>query len=331
MATSPAALPENSGRITAADADYAYGSAKDDSTGTTGDGTPIKKAWMNDIYGFFQAIFLKAGIVPSGSAETQLVSQFLEGLENIITPINTITGLQATWNSATSVSIGKGTATTLGASVPIVNTASAFTKLTSATWVAGSGNGGLAAGAAVVANASLYMFIMKLADGTTDFIFDDVPAGTNAIVDASPDEIRGVLGIALSGVPEIIEFFDRGDGHIDLKDPLRDVSDTNPGTGPVLSIVTVPKNIGAVGNFLFTIREGTGTVVRGWLRSLDQSSPAPLASNQDAEVATNTSRMSVFKQVRVSTSGEIRYRLDASTASTNVWIFTQGWTDKRNW
>ncbi len=76
MATNPSTLPENSGRITAADANYTYGSAKDDSTGTTGDGTPIKQSWMNDIYGFQQWLLTQANIVPSGSSETILVSQF---------------------------------------------------------------------------------------------------------------------------------------------------------------------------------------------------------------------------------------------------------------
>ena len=83
MATNPLLLPENSGRITAADANYDYGSAKDDSTGSTGDGTPIKKALMNDRYGFEQAILKAAGIVPSGNAETQLISEYLQGIVEI--------------------------------------------------------------------------------------------------------------------------------------------------------------------------------------------------------------------------------------------------------
>jgi hypothetical protein len=80
MATNPSALPENSGRITAPDANYTYGSAKDDSTGTTGDGTPIKKALLNDTYGFFQWLLTQAGIVPSGNAETILASDMGDSL-----------------------------------------------------------------------------------------------------------------------------------------------------------------------------------------------------------------------------------------------------------
>lgn len=80
MATNPSALPENSGRITAPDANYTYGSAKDDSTGTTGDGTPIKKAILNDTYGFFQWLLTQASIVPSGNAETVLASDLGDSL-----------------------------------------------------------------------------------------------------------------------------------------------------------------------------------------------------------------------------------------------------------
>lgn len=80
MATNPSTLPENAGRITAPDANYPYGSAKNDSTGTTGDGTPIRKPLMDDTYGFYQALLTKAGIVPSGNAETALVSQLADAV-----------------------------------------------------------------------------------------------------------------------------------------------------------------------------------------------------------------------------------------------------------
>lgn len=83
MATNPSTLPENAGRITAPDTDYPYGSAKDDSTGATGDGTPIKRALLNDTYGIIQHLLTRAGIVPSGTAETAQTSQVVEALDAI--------------------------------------------------------------------------------------------------------------------------------------------------------------------------------------------------------------------------------------------------------
>lgn len=80
MATNPNTLPENVGRITAPDAEYPYGSAKDDTTGTAGDGTPIREAMLNDSYGLQQALLLAAGITPSGNADTATESEYLQGI-----------------------------------------------------------------------------------------------------------------------------------------------------------------------------------------------------------------------------------------------------------
>lgn len=80
MATNPNTLAENAGRITAPDANYPYGSAKDDSTGTTGDGTPIRQALMNDTYGLQQALLRAASIVPTGNADTGIASQYLQAV-----------------------------------------------------------------------------------------------------------------------------------------------------------------------------------------------------------------------------------------------------------
>lgn len=84
MATRPDTLPENVGRITAPDANYPYGSAKNDSTGTTGDGTPFAAPLLNDWYGFSQALLVNAGVVPSGAAETALNSQLFDCIEALI-------------------------------------------------------------------------------------------------------------------------------------------------------------------------------------------------------------------------------------------------------
>lgn len=83
MATNPSTLTENIGRIIAPSAGYPYGSAKDDTTGTTGDGTPFKKAIVNDTYGFQQWLLARAGIVPSGDADTALVSQYGQAMLEI--------------------------------------------------------------------------------------------------------------------------------------------------------------------------------------------------------------------------------------------------------
>jgi len=99
MATNPSTLPENAGRITGPNAAYPYGSAKDDTTGTTGDGTPIKSALMNDSYGFFQWLLTQANIVPSGTADTALVSQLGDAMVSIS---GTISGSPLPWPLGTA-------------------------------------------------------------------------------------------------------------------------------------------------------------------------------------------------------------------------------------
>lgn len=68
------------GRITAPDANYTYGSSKNESSPGAGDGTPYEKARADDVFGFQQALLRLSSIVPSGNAETQLVSQYVQAM-----------------------------------------------------------------------------------------------------------------------------------------------------------------------------------------------------------------------------------------------------------
>ena len=70
------------GAITPPDANYPYGSSQDEVTpGVSGDGTPYNKLRADDIFGFQQALLQAASIVPSGNADTALVSQYLDALQ----------------------------------------------------------------------------------------------------------------------------------------------------------------------------------------------------------------------------------------------------------
>lgn len=84
MALNWATLTAFIGRVTAADSNYPYGSSKSETTSGAGDGTPYIKARADDIAGFQQAMLTEAGIVPSGSADTALNSQYLESLRVIL-------------------------------------------------------------------------------------------------------------------------------------------------------------------------------------------------------------------------------------------------------
>ena len=66
---------------TPADANYPYGSFKNETVPGALDGTPYEKDWGNDMLGFFQKLLNYANIVPSGNAETIVASQYFQALE----------------------------------------------------------------------------------------------------------------------------------------------------------------------------------------------------------------------------------------------------------
>lgn len=78
MAINPST--EFPGRITAPDANYTYGSVKNETSPGAGDGTPYILVRGNDIFGFQQALLRAASIVPNGNAETQLVSEYMQAI-----------------------------------------------------------------------------------------------------------------------------------------------------------------------------------------------------------------------------------------------------------
>lgn len=81
MANNPSTLPGYNGQTAAPDASYPYGSARNDVSPGDLSGTPRIAAEINDIMGFQQALLDEASIVPSGSPDTALVSQYLQALK----------------------------------------------------------------------------------------------------------------------------------------------------------------------------------------------------------------------------------------------------------
>lgn len=83
MANNPSTVPGYNGQTTAPDASYPYGSARNDAAPGDLTGTPRIAAEINDILGMQQALLVEAGIIPSGTPDTVLVSQYLEALKKL--------------------------------------------------------------------------------------------------------------------------------------------------------------------------------------------------------------------------------------------------------
>jgi hypothetical protein len=57
------------------------GKARDVTSSGDGTGTPLEKDWMNDLFGWQQALMAQAGLAPNGNVETQIASQLLSAVQ----------------------------------------------------------------------------------------------------------------------------------------------------------------------------------------------------------------------------------------------------------
>lgn len=70
-------------RVNPADANYPFGSIKDNTSPGANDGTLLSAVWGNDFEGFRQAAMTEAGITPSGLPDTAQDSQLLEAVKAV--------------------------------------------------------------------------------------------------------------------------------------------------------------------------------------------------------------------------------------------------------
>lgn len=65
-------------------AGYPLGKARNAGSFQDGSGTPLERDWVNDIWGFQQALLDAAGIEPSGDPDEVGASQYLEAIQSLI-------------------------------------------------------------------------------------------------------------------------------------------------------------------------------------------------------------------------------------------------------
>lgn len=69
-------------QVNAADANYPFGSGKNDAVPGDQSGTPFDQAWFNDLIGYFQKTLDEAGITPSGNPDTIVASDYWDALQD---------------------------------------------------------------------------------------------------------------------------------------------------------------------------------------------------------------------------------------------------------
>ena len=73
-----------SGRVVTGDSGYPLGKAQDIVNGEKGTGTPLRASWVNDQWGFLQALLDAANITPSGTPDQVGQSDYLDAVNKII-------------------------------------------------------------------------------------------------------------------------------------------------------------------------------------------------------------------------------------------------------
>jgi hypothetical protein len=211
---------------------------------------------------------------------------------------------------------------------------SALVKQLDAAWAVGTAAGGRDTGA--IANGTWHVYaIRKDSDGSGDILFSiSVSAPT---MPAGYTYFRRI-GSVLRESAALVTFVQDGDWV--QRAPVLSINAANPGTSAVTATLGVPVGVRVQAHMNAGVLQTTGVNEATVLLLSDLSvadaaasaSAAPLG--QMAAFATNGVDVfsdNGFGQVRIwtNTSGQIRYRLSASSAQETVKIVVTGWLDRR--
>lgn len=227
-------------------------------------------------------------------------------------------------NTAINISAGRRRSLDDIADIVLPSTTS---KRLDAVWAAGAGNGGLDTG--VKANSTWYhvFAIRNPTTGATDALFSTSPTVPLMPSGFTQKVRRGA--IMTDGSGNIRAFTQSGNEFLWPQMSL-DVNATNPGTSAQAATLLVPSGVQVWAKLSAMVQSTTAQRVALLITSLAQSDTTPAAASNSTLVtgiagAAGTSQAPL--EIRTNTSGQIRYRVDVSVASTQVFIATVGWID----
>ena len=206
----------------------------------------------------------------------------------------------------------------------------AFTKTTAA-WVVGTGNGGLATGVAVANSTTYHVFLIQRTDtGVVDIAFDTSVTGANiaANTNANYTKLQSIGFFRTDGAAAIVPFFQYFDEFY-LKTPVLDWdSGLNPGTATItvtLASLPIGKKVRALLN---VFSDDSSSAHALYLSSLDVTDVA--ASLTAAPLGTVAAAGSSANYgggpygIWTNTSAQIRARHSASAANDRSRAATLG-------
>jgi hypothetical protein len=208
--------------------------------------------------------------------------------------------------------------------------ASALTKRLDASWAVGTNQGGLDTGS--IADTTYHVWLIKRSDtAVVDVLFS-----TSASAPTMPAnyDLKRRIGSIVRVSGAIRGFVQDGDEFM-WKVPIRDVNATNPGTSAVTRTLTVPIGI-RVKAILSVLGASTSVAADNpqgiWISDLSQTDTAPSTSIYNLSVYTavaGITQLGAYMEVWTNTSGQVRSRIQVSTANTLLNMTTNGWIDHR--
>lgn len=75
------------GQTLLSDPAYPHGKARNVTVSGDGTGTPLEATWLNDLWGFLQALLAEGGVTPSGNPDEVGASDYLTALYNVLVKI----------------------------------------------------------------------------------------------------------------------------------------------------------------------------------------------------------------------------------------------------
>lgn len=245
-----------------------------------------------------------------------------------------ISGLTTSFVSTTSIGV------TIGGAVSddfttFMKLGSSFTK-TTASFVAGTGNGGMSSDHAVRASTWYHMWLI-CNPTTTPFTFDIL------LSDATAAGLSPTLPTGFTKKRRIGSFLTDGSsnvlGWVQVNDEFTwnastlDANNLQPGdTAAHLVTLSAPLNVKTKVNLSVITVAGSGSDSRAYLSSPDSNDEAVNVQNMNLG-CTGATGFNFGQQIfaRTNTSSQIRYRFFNATAPTfpAIYIGTHGWKDSR--
>jgi hypothetical protein len=203
--------------------------------------------------------------------------------------------------------------------------ASTITKALDATFVLGTGNGGLDTGSKAINTTYHLWLIRRTSDGLIDALFS-----TSATAPTMPGgwlAKRYLWPVLTDGSGNIRGFVQLGPEFLWSAGPVTDVSATTPGTAAVLRALTVPTGIKVRALINALTVSLTGVTGRTTITSPDAADVVGVgaynAGTYAGAGATNVQDATQMS-VRTNTSGQIRTRMDAAATGDQLYIGTAG-------